>query len=93
MYLTPFERFVSTCCEAAVNAFAVRNGMTSGEVSSRKAVELYGKWFKEAVAKGRLFPCRVGDGANSTKWYSIEQILRLRAEDEAPAEIKNLIRY
>lgn len=87
--LTPIGRFVTACCELSVNRFAVQHGLTSGEVSRKKAIALYGSWFRSAIESGRLRPCRIGDGKNGTRWYSVDEILRLRAEDEAPGELVN----
>lgn len=81
------RRFIAACCEVAVNRFAVQHGLTSGEISTKKAVALYGSWFSDAVERNRIFPCRVGAGKNGTRWYRVEDILLLRAEDERPAEL------
>lgn len=81
------QRFISTCCELGAARFAVAAGMSSGEISTKKAIALYGVWFRDAVASGRLRPCRIGKGDSGKRWYSIQAILTLRAADEAPAEI------
>lgn len=62
-------------------------GVTSGEISERKARNIYGKWFTDAVAAGRIKPVRVGAGKTSTKHYRITDILAYKAECYTPAEL------
>ena len=85
------QRFISTCCELGAARFAVASGVSSGEISTKKAIALYGVWFRDAVNAGRLLPCRIGKGENGKRWYSVESILSLRAADEAPAELRNFL--
>lgn len=63
-------------------------GLSSGEISQRQVFETYGVWAKEAIRDGRLTPCRQGKSATSTKWYSVKDILSLRAKDSARAYIQ-----
>ena len=53
----------------------------------RKARDVYGKWFVDAVNNGRIFPCRVEDGRTGTKWFKVSEILALKADDIARAEL------
>ena len=62
-------------------------GVTSGELSERQALKTYGKWFKEAVERGWLKPCRVGDGRTGTRWYNVTDILSYKARKEIKARI------
>ena len=62
-------------------------GVTAGEISERQARKIYGKWFVEAVAAGRIKPIRVGAGRTSTKHYSVTDILTYKAICATPAEL------
>lgn len=64
-------------------------GVTAGEVSQRQAEKIYGSWFKMASSSNRIHPVRVGNGNTGTKWYSVQEILSLRAIDEMKAELTN----
>lgn len=66
-------------------------GLSSGEITQRQVVEVYGNWAKEAIRAGRLVPVRQGAGRTSTKWYSVSDILELRAKDSAAAYLQDKI--
>lgn len=68
----------------------VNLGVTSGEISSRQAEKVYGSWFKVASSSKRIHPVRVGNGNSGTKWYSVTEILALRAQDEMKADLLNI---
>lgn len=76
---------------AAMGAASVLEqlGLTSGEISQRRARDTYGKWFTDAAAKGRIRPCRVEDGRTGTRWYRVVDILALKTKDAARAEIRS----
>ena len=63
-------------------------GLTSGEISQRKAQSIYGKWFTDAVTTGRLRPSRVDDGRNGTKHFRVVDIQELRTSDLVRAELQ-----
>jgi hypothetical protein len=84
------ERLISTATELGAAQAMVNLGLTAGEISQRKAGRIYGTWFTDAAAAGRIFPCRVEDGRAGTRWYSITEILKLKTYDAARAELKNL---
>ena len=79
---------IKTCVELGATKAIENLGLSSGEISRSRAVEVYGKYFKEAVKKGRLHPVRVGDGKNGKILYRVEDILALKAIDAIRAEIK-----
>lgn len=79
---------IKSIAEAAAVSVLTTLGMTSGEISRSRAMAVYGKWFKDAEAAGRLRPVRVGTGKTGTRWFSIMEILALRAEDERAAELQ-----
>lgn len=78
---------MTTCISIGTAQALVTLGMHSGEISMRKARDVYGKWFMNAVNDGRLFPCRVEDGRAGTKWFRVTDILALKADDIAKAEL------
>ena len=63
-------------------------GISAGEISQRKAVKVYGKWFRDAVEDGRLRPIRIEDGRTGARIYRIEDILAARVSDAAQAELR-----
>lgn len=63
-------------------------GITAGEMSRNKALQVYGVWFKDAEAAGKIKPVRVGVGRTGTRWYSVSDILAARAADMSAAEIR-----
>lgn len=77
-----------TTCIAMGTAQTLESlGIHSGEISMRKARDTYGKWFIDAVAKNRIRPCRVESGKSGTKWFRVVDILALKADDAAKAEL------
>lgn len=62
-------------------------GVSDGEISERKARNIYGKWFTDAVAAGRIKPVRIGAGKTATKHYRITDILAYKAACYTPAEL------
>ena len=86
--MTNLERLISTCVELGSARTMESLGVTSGEISQRRARDIYGKYFTDAVSQGRLRPCRVEDGRAGTKWYRVVDILALKAYDAARAEVK-----
>lgn len=62
-------------------------GISSGEISMRKAIKVYGKWFSDAVMRNKIQPCRVESGRAGTKWYRVVDILKAKTEDCARAEL------
>lgn len=62
-------------------------GLSAGELSTRKARDTYGKWFLDAVANGRLHPCRIEEGKAGTRYYQVLDILKLKEKDALKAEL------
>lgn len=63
-------------------------GLTAGEISQRKARNIYGKWFTDAERAGRIRPARVDNGRNGTKHYRVVAIQELRTADLMRAELQ-----
>lgn len=63
-------------------------GLSAGEISQRKAKDVYGKWFTDAEKAGRLHPCRVDNGKNGTRHYRVVEIQELRTADLVRAELQ-----
>lgn len=62
------DRIIETASERGAVLAMQALGVTSGELSQRQARKVYGKYFSDAVASGRLTPCRVEDGRAGTKF-------------------------
>lgn len=60
-------------------------GLSSGEITYARAKKLYGNWFVHAVEIGTLGPCRYGE--HNRTWYSIPEILALKATELEKAEL------
>lgn len=63
-------------------------GLTSGEISQRKARDVYGKWFTDAERNGRIRPARVDEGRNGTRHYRVVDIQQLKTADLVKAELQ-----
>lgn len=85
--MTALERLIETAAELGAATALANLGLTAGEMSQRKAREVYGKWFTDAAAAGRIAPSRVEDGRAGTRWYRVTDILKLKTYDAARAEL------
>jgi len=85
--MNALERLITTSAELGAAQVLETLGMTSGEISQRKAAKTYGKWFTDAVASGRIFPARVEDGKAGTRWFRVVDILSLKTADAARAKV------
>ena len=81
------ETLIQTCIELGSARTMETLGISSGEISQRRARNVYGKYFMDAEKAGRIRPCRVEDGRTGTKWYRVVDILSLKARDAARAEL------
>lgn len=81
------ETLIQTCIELGSAKTIETLGLSSGEISSRKARDTYHKWFLDAEREGRIRPCRVEDGRCGTRYYRVVDILALKAQDAARAEL------
>ena len=82
------EIFIQTCMEMGAAEVLRTLGLHSGEITQRDALRTYGTYFRDAVADGRIKPCRYGNGARPAKYFRVKDILMLKAKDSAPAELK-----
>lgn len=82
------ETLISTCIELGTARTLETLGVSSGEISQRRARDVYGKYFVDADRSGRIRPCRIEDGRAGTRWYRVTDILALKAADAARAELK-----
>lgn len=84
--------YLSTLIETATEIGSAKAletlGLTSGEISQNKALQLYGSWFAQADKTGRIRPIRIGEGRNGKRIYRVVDILSLRAKDAAQAMLK-----
>lgn len=84
---TNLEILINTAVELGSARTMELLGVTSGEISQRKAKDTFGKYFVDAVLRGRLHPCRIGDGKSGTRYYRVVDILALKTKDAARAEL------
>lgn len=82
------EILITTCIELGTAKTLETLGITAGEISQRRARDTYHKWFTDADKAGRIRPCRVESGKSGTRWYRVVDILALKAQDAARAELK-----
>lgn len=82
------EQIVETASEAGAAHLAVTLGLTSGEISQRKARNTYGKWFADAEKAQRIRPVRIDNGKNGTRRYRVVDILDLKTADLVRAELQ-----
>ena len=57
------------------------------EMSYSRASGEFGQFFRDMVRCGKLKPSRVGNGKNGTRWFSVRDIIALRAEEESKATL------
>lgn len=79
------QETITTICTNAVCEALKLLGLTSGELTQRKAEQTYGRWFRDEVKAGHIKPCRVGA---KTRWYLVSDILTLRASQMQTAQIQ-----
>lgn len=87
--MDPIARLVETAVELGCAKTMEALGVTSGEISQRKARDIYGKWFVDADRRGRIRPVRVENGPHGTRKYRVVDILKLKTADSIPAELIN----
>lgn len=63
-------------------------GLSAGEISFRRARDIYGKWFTDAVKNGRVHPSRVDDGPRGIRRFRIVDIQQLKTADLMRAELQ-----
>ena len=90
MSRTNLQNLIQNCISLGTASTLEQLGIHSGEVSMRQAKKTYGKWFMDAIMRDRLHPCRIEEGRAGTRWYRVVDILALKVEDGARAELKNI---
>lgn len=81
------QRLIQDAAEMGAARLAVNLGLSTGEMSQRKARKVYGKYFDGLVASGRIWPARQEEGRAGTKYYRVSDILSCKIEDSIPAEL------
>ena len=82
------ERIVKEAAALGAAQLAETLGLTAGEISQRKARDTYGKWFDEAVNRGRIRPVRIDNGHRKTKHFRVVDIQQLKTADLVRAELQ-----
>lgn len=86
--LTP-QLLTDIIAEAVSQGIRAYEASKGGEISYRKGVQLYGKWFANAVEKDAIKGIRRGSKSNSKIVYQTKDIEALRAREIA--ETTNII--
>lgn len=86
--MSNLEALVKSAAEMGAAQMAEILGLTAGEISQRKARDIYGKWFTDAEKAGRIRPSRVDNGRNGTRHYRVVAIQELRTADLMRAELQ-----
>ena len=82
------QSLIQNCISLGTASAMEQMGIHSGEISMRQAKKTYGKWFLDAVSRDRLHPSRIESGRAGTRWYRVVDILALKVEEGARAELK-----
>lgn len=82
------DQLINTCVGLGTARTLEVLGISSGEISQRRARSVYGKWFAENERRGRIYPCRVDNGRNGTRWFKVSDILAVKAADIAEATLR-----
>lgn len=86
--MTPLEHIIQDSVALGTVRTLELLGVSACELSQRKALKLYGKWFKDACENGDLRPIRIEEGRTGARIYRIEDILAVRVRDAAKAELR-----
>lgn len=86
--MNTLENIVKEAAALGAATLAETLGLSSGEISQRKARDTYGKWFTDAEKAGRIRPCRVDNGRNGTRHYRVVEIQELKTADLVRAELQ-----
>lgn len=86
--MNTLENIVKEAAALGAATLAETLGLSSGEISQRKARDTYGKWFTDAEKAGRIRPARVDNGRNGTKHYRVVDIQELKTADLVRAELQ-----
>lgn len=86
--MNTLEELVKTAAAMGAAQALETLGLTAGEISQRKARDIYGKWFADAEKAGRIRPARIDNGRNGTRHYRVVAIQELRTADLIRAELQ-----
>ena len=81
------QSLIQNCISLGTASTLEQLGIHSGEISTRQAKKTYGKWFADAILRNRIHPVRIEEGRAGTQFYRIVDILALKVEDSARAEL------
>jgi hypothetical protein len=83
---TALKDIIADAVSQGIRAYEASKG---GEVSYRQAVKIYGQWFVDAAAKGRIKGVRRGAASNSKITYQVRDIEAQRTREAA--ETSNIL--
>jgi hypothetical protein len=75
--------------DAVAQGIRAYEASKGGEVSYRQGVKIYGQWFVDAAAKGRVKGVRRGAATNSKITYQVRDIEAQRTKEAA--ETSNIL--
>ena len=86
------DRIVKEAAALGAARLAETLGLSSGEISQRKARKTYGKWFEDAERNGRIRPSRIDESVrgNGTRHYRVVDIQELKTVDLVKAQLLTL---
>lgn len=82
------QSLIQDCISLGTASALEQLGIHSGEISQTQAKKIYGKWFLDCLMRDRIQPCRIEEGRAGTRWYRVVDILSLKVEDSAKAQLK-----
>lgn len=83
---TALKDIIADAVSQGIRAYEASKG---GELSYRQAVKIYGQWFVDAAAKGRVKGVRRGAATNSKITYQVKDIEAQRTKEAA--ETSNIL--
>lgn len=83
---TALKDIIADAVSQGIRAYEASKG---GELSYRQAVKIYGQWFVDAAAKGRVKGVRRGAATNSKITYQVRDIEAQRTKEAA--ETSNIL--
>ena len=88
MSRTNLQSLITDCIALGTASTLEQLGIHAGEISQTQAKKIYGKWFQDCVMRDRIRPCRIEEGRAGTRWYRLVDILSLKVNDRAEAQLK-----
>lgn len=82
------QEVLLTVAEMGAAAALRTAGVATGEICKSEGERRFGRWFSDQVKAGNLRPVRCGRGTNGKRWFSVEDILALKASQQLRASVQ-----